>query len=79
MPAIVITVLIAFFVICGALVCLGVGYLLTGKPKIKPGACGRDPHKIREEGCGTSASCQLCDQNEDNKPKSPKEPPNDSV
>jgi len=66
MPAIAITVLIAFFVIGGALACLGVGLLLTGKPKIKPGACGRDPNKIREEGCGTEAHCQLCD-----KPKTP--------
>lgn len=79
MPAIAITVLIAFFVICGALACLGVGYLLTGKSKMKPGACGRDPHKIREESCGSNVSCQLCDRHEDKKPKTPEEPPHDSV
>ncbi len=79
MAAVAITVLIAFFVIGGALACLGVGYLITGKSKIRPGACGRDPHKIREEGCGTSASCQLCEHNDEKKDKSTKAPPNDSV
>lgn len=64
MPAVAITVLIAFFIIGGALACLGIGLLLTGRSKIKPGACGRDPNKIREEGCGTEVSCQLCDKNE---------------
>ena len=70
MSAIAITALIAFFVIGCALACLGVGLLLTGKSKIKPGACGRDPNKVREESCGTSANCQLCEQH----PEKPKDP-----
>jgi hypothetical protein len=73
MPAVAITILIAFFVIIVALVCMGIGLLLTGKPKIKPGACGRDPNKIREEGCGDSVSCQLCDKHDDHKHNDPKD------
>jgi hypothetical protein len=69
MAAIAMTVLIAFFVIAGALACLGIGLWLTGKPKIKPGACGRDPNKTREEGCGTTANCQLCEKHDDKKHK----------
>lgn len=76
MPAVAITVFIAFFVIGAALACLGIGLLLTGKPKIKPGACGRDPHKMREENCGTQVSCQLCERRDEKKcdipPKTPK-------
>lgn len=79
MPAVAITILVAFFVIVAALACLGIGLLLTGKPKIKPGACGRDPHKTREEGCGTEVSCQLCDKHEKKEKESPKEHPDDSV
>lgn len=75
MPAVAITALIAFFVIVVALVCLGIGLLLTGKPKIKPGACGRDPNKIREEGCGNSVSCQLCDKHEVHKNDNEKNKP----
>lgn len=74
MPAVAITVLIAFFVIGVALLCLGVGLVLTGKSKIKPGACGRDPNKIREEDCGNHVSCQLCERHNQHGVKSNDKP-----
>jgi len=63
MNSLLLTVAIAFFVVIIAIALLGVGWLLTGKSKMQPGACGRDPNKQRKEkeGCGTTVSCQLCD------------------
>jgi hypothetical protein len=45
---------------------LGIGWLLTGKSKIKPGACGRDPTKNKDENCSESKiSCGLCKKKDD--------------
>lgn len=67
MSALLLTLGIAFFIIVLSLAFMGISWLLTGKLKIKPGACGRDPNKKREESCGTDVNCQLCDKNEDKK------------
>jgi hypothetical protein len=48
---------------------MGISWLITGKLKMRPGACGRDPTKKRddEEGCGTNVNCQLCKKPEEKK------------
>ncbi|MBA3237576.1 MAG: hypothetical protein H0T62_04405 [Parachlamydiaceae bacterium] len=64
------TAAIAFVIVLIAMALLGIGWLLTGKPRIQPGACGRAPtqKKTRTDECGQKASCQLC---EHDKKKSP--------
>lgn len=68
MSTLLLTLAIAFVVVVVALALLGISWLLTGKSKMRPGACGRDPTKTKEEkGCGTSADCQLCEHHKDKK------------
>ncbi len=61
MNTLLLTIIIAFIAVIVAIGLLGIGWLLTGKSKIQRGACGRDPTKKREEECGTSTSCNLCE------------------
>lgn len=71
MSTLFLTIGLAFTVVIIALALMGISWLLTGKLKIRPGACGRDPRKNRdeEESCGTSVSCGLCKKPEEkNKP-----------
>ena len=58
------TIFLAGVFVILAIILFSVGWLLTGKTKIQPGACGRDPQKKRDtsEGCGTSYHCSICDQ-----------------
>ncbi len=65
-----ITMIIAFIIVLLAVAALGIGWLLTGKPKLKAGACGRDPNKKQDEDCGSSVNCQLCEKPK-NKDKCP--------
>lgn len=60
MSTLAITILLAFAVVAIALVFLGIGWLLTGKPRIIRGACGMDPNKVRDERCGSDISCEVC-------------------
>lgn len=61
MSTLLLTLALAFIVIVIALALLGLSWLLTGKSKIRPGACGRDPNKkIDGEDCGKRSSCGLC-------------------
>lgn len=64
MSTLLTTLLIAFIIITLAIAMLAIGWLLTGKSKLKPGACGRDPNKEKNSECGTGISCQLCDKEE---------------
>ncbi len=64
MSSLLLTLAIAFVIVLISIGLLAIGWLISGKARIRPGACGRDPHKNRED-CQTSASCQLCDQNQD--------------
>lgn len=59
----------AFVITLIALALLGISWLITGKLKMRPGACGRDPtkNKTDEEGCGTGVNCSLCKKPEDKK------------
>lgn len=70
MSTLLLTLAIAFVIVVIAVGLLGIGWLVTGKSRMQPGACGRDPHKKRSdaEGCGSTAHCQLCD----SKPEEPK-------
>ena len=55
-----LTLVIAFVLIVLAIASLAIGWLITGRTKIERGACGRDPHRKRDEECGTSLKCDLC-------------------
>lgn len=67
MSTILLTVIIAFVVLIIAMSLLAISWLITGKSRIKPGACGRDPTKNRDKDCSTSnSSCGLCEK-KDNK------------
>lgn len=68
MSTVLLTLAIAFIVVAIAIGLLSVGWLITGKAKLRAGACGRDPNKLREEeGCGTDVSCSLCEKPKDDK------------
>jgi hypothetical protein len=60
MSELLVTLALAFGVVVVALAMLGISWLITGKSKLRPGACGRDPNKKRDDECGTEADCQLC-------------------
>ena len=66
MSTILLTLILAFVIVVIALGLLGLGWLITGKSRIRPGACGRDPHKrqSKEEGCGDDITCSLCEKKE---------------
>ncbi len=70
MSLLFLTIAIAFIIVVLALVFMAIGWLLTGRSKLHPGACGRNPHQKRneKEGCGTGISCSLCEK-EDHDPK----------
>jgi hypothetical protein len=69
MSSLFLTLVLSFVIVILALIFLGIGLLMTGKSKIQPGACGRDPTKNRDqtEGCGSNISCQLCEKPDENK------------
>lgn len=60
------TVIIASVLVLAALFALSIGWVLTGKHKIKGGTCGQAPSKRKNESCGTEASCIICKNHEDN-------------
>lgn len=67
MSTLLLTLAIAFIIIVLAIAFLAIGWLITGKSKIQPGACGRDPTKKKnDEECG-KGSCGLCEREEPNK------------
>jgi hypothetical protein len=60
MSSLLSTLLIAFVIVLVAIGLLAIGWLITGRSKIKPGACGQDPNKKRDESCDTQENCSLC-------------------
>jgi hypothetical protein len=64
MSSLLFTLAIAFVIVLISIGLLAIGWLISGRARIRAGTCGRDPTKKQDEkeGCGTSASCQLCDQ-----------------
>ena len=70
MTSIILTLVLATIVVIIALALLGIGWMLTGKPRIVAGACGRAPRQKRDEQCGTPEnSCELCRPSESEKGK----------
>ena len=67
MSTLLLTLVIAFVIVVIAIGLMAIGWLITGRSRIQPGACGRDPNKKRNdrEECGTSVSCQLCEKHEE--------------
>lgn len=57
MNQLIFTFILTFVIIMIAIVMLGIGYLLTGKTKIRGGSCSRVPGKpdVDKEG-----SCNIC-------------------
>jgi hypothetical protein len=70
MTTLLLTLLIAFIIVVLAIGSLAIGWLITGKMRMRPGACGRDPTKDRDqsEGCG-SGPCNICKKEDPNKDK----------
>lgn len=62
MEAFVPTLALSIIAVMGGVFLLSIGWLLTGKSKIQPGACGRNP---TAKDCGNKISCQLCDEKGD--------------
>ncbi len=56
------TLLIASFLILFSLCLLGISFFLTGKSRLKPGACGKVPTKNlpKDDSCGNTSTCELC-------------------
>lgn len=66
MSTLVLTLGIAFVVVLIAIASLAISWLFTGKSSLRPGACGRDPTKKRDDKtCGPQTSCMLCEKPED--------------
>lgn len=57
-----ITIGISFVIITICMTMLGIGWLITGKSKIRLGMCGKIPTQKRNKskGCGSDQSCPLC-------------------
>jgi len=65
MSTLLITVGLAFIIVVLALALLGIGWLVTGNSRIRPGACGRAPDRKRDDQeCGKNTSCSLCEKPE---------------
>lgn len=62
-----LTFLLAFILVILALMGLGIGWMITGKSKIRGGTCGRDPTKKKDPSCGENKSCGLCEDDDDKK------------
>lgn len=67
MSTLLLTLAIAFLIVLISIGLLAIGWFISGKARIRAGACGRDPHKTKDEkeGCGTKTSCQLCETKKD--------------
>lgn len=59
------TLALSFVFIVAALALLGIGWLITGRQKIKGGTCGRDPTRKQDKKCGgPDLSCPTCGKKE---------------
>lgn len=66
MSTLLFTLSIAFIIVLVSMALLAIGWLITGKPRIRAGMCGRDPNKkVNKDECGTSVNCQLCDKTQE--------------
>lgn len=67
MTNLLLTLTIAFVIFAIAIGLLAIGWLITGKVKLRPGSCGKNPHMKQDESCGKNVSCALCEKKEDKK------------
>ena len=70
MSTLLLTLAIAFVVVIVAIGLLAIGWLITGKSCLKPGACGRDPNQKKGE-CDPQDTCSLCEKPEEKKKDKP--------
>jgi hypothetical protein len=62
MSILLLTLGFAFIITIAAIACLSISWLLKGKSSLRPGSCGRDPNKIRDQECDSEkTSCNLCE------------------
>lgn len=68
------TIALSLGLVLAAFALLAIGYLLTGKSKLRPGGCGRAAVEFdKDKKCGTEkANCPLCQGGQATEPK--KEP-----
>ncbi|MFV0340160.1 MAG: hypothetical protein ACK5MA_05965 [Parachlamydiaceae bacterium] len=59
MEALPLTILLASVIVLLAILGLAIGWLITGKSKIR-GSCGRGANKDKDDSCGTSTTCEIC-------------------
>jgi hypothetical protein len=65
------TFFIAFVIIFMALIGLGIGYLFTGKSRLR-GSCGGKANQLRGEECGKDPNCSICGQTTGNESETEK-------
>lgn len=65
MSNLALTLSIAFVLFSVAVAFLAIGWLITGKSRLRPGSCGRNPQMRRSDACEKEGSCALCEKNED--------------
>lgn len=59
MSALALTILLATAIVILALLGLAIGWLITGKSKLR-GSCGRGPNTDKDGSCGTQNTCEIC-------------------
>lgn len=61
MSTLLLTLGLAFIIVIIAIGFLAISWLVKGKSSLRPGACGRDPNKKRDDTCDPEkTSCHLC-------------------
>jgi hypothetical protein len=62
----IVTLIISSIVVLGAILLLGISWLITGKSSVRAGMCGRAPlqKKGKGSGCGSEYSCGICGKSE---------------
>lgn len=63
MTSLFTTAFLAIIVVLIAMAVIAIGWLITGKSRVRLGMCGRDPTAKRDdkEGCGKDISCSICE------------------
>lgn len=62
MDQIITTVALAFVFIALGVAALAIGWLVTGRSKMRGNKCGTNPH---DKSCDTNKSCSLCGKGEE--------------
>ena len=55
-----LTVALSLLIVFVSLSLLAIGWILTGKSKLRLGMCGRDPTQKKSKECGKDISCVVC-------------------